>query len=75
MNNELLAFETKKRLQVESGETLTTRKQQTGWKKERDLARDLRREREREQQISSQDLKIVPPLQTIYISERRTTFA
>jgi hypothetical protein len=62
-------------LQVESRETLTTRKQQTRWKKERDLARDLRREREREQQISSQDLEIVPPLQTIYISERRTTFA
>jgi hypothetical protein len=45
MNNKLLALEAKKRLEVESErETLSTRKQQTRWKKERDSARELRRE-------------------------------
>jgi hypothetical protein len=66
MNNELLAFETKKRLQVESGETLTTRKQQTGWKKERDLARDLRRERERSTNKLSRSQNSSSPSDDIY---------
>jgi hypothetical protein len=45
MNSKLLALEAKKRLQVESHrETLSTREQQTRWKKERDSARELRRE-------------------------------
>jgi len=66
MNNELLAFETKKRLQVESGETLTTRKQQTGWKKERDLARDLRRERERTTNKLSRSQNSSSPSDDIY---------
>jgi hypothetical protein len=66
MNNELLAFETKKRLQVESRETLTTRKQQTGWKKERDLARDLRRERERTTNKLSRSQNSSSPSDHIY---------
>jgi hypothetical protein len=46
-------------LQVER-ERVSTRKQQTGRKRERDSARELRREREREkeEQMRSQDLKL-----------------
>jgi len=48
MNSKLLELEAKKRLQVESErKTLSTRKQQIGWKKERGSTRELRRERER----------------------------
>jgi hypothetical protein len=48
MNSKLLELEAKKRLQVESErKTLSTRKQQIGWKKERGSTRELRRERKR----------------------------
>jgi len=57
VNSKLLALEANKDCKLSARERESTRKQQTGWKRERDSARELRRERE-EEQMRSQDLKL-----------------